>query len=53
LPLDVINKTFKGDRYGEYLPFVPLDADYAGQIRANMPESYYWWMVQAAPEKAS
>src|SRR5271166_26974 len=53
LPLDVINKAFKGDRYGEYLPFVPLDADYAGQIRANMPESYYRWMVPAAPGKAS
>ena len=44
LPLDIVEMTFKGDRYGEYLEDVPRDADYIAQVRAERAPEYYWWV---------
>ena len=44
LPFDFVEKEFLGDRYGEYGPVVPGNADYAVQVRSDMPDSEYWWM---------
>jgi len=44
LPLDIVEMTFKGDRYGEYLDHVPQDADYIAQVRAEQPPQYFWWL---------
>lgn len=35
------NRTFIGDRYGEYASAIPIDADYACQVHLNLPR---WWM---------
>ena len=44
LPVDVIEKAFKGDRYGEYLAEVPRDADYTAQVHADRQADYLWWL---------
>jgi len=44
LPLDIVEMTFKGDRYGEHLDHVPRDADYIAQVRAEQPPQYFWWL---------
>ena len=44
LPFDVVEKQFIGDRYGEYLPFVPINADYVVQVPSGRPDDYYWWL---------
>jgi tetratricopeptide (TPR) repeat protein len=45
LPFDNIEKRFIGDRYGEYLPFVPGNAEYAVQVHSDRPDQYYWWLA--------
>jgi hypothetical protein len=42
LPLTKIEKGLRGDRYGEYLDYVPQDADYTVQVGTN--PSYFWWL---------
>lgn len=44
LPFDVIEKRFNGDRFGEYLSFVPGNAEYAVQLRDGQTDDYYWWL---------
>ena len=44
LPFDVVEKQFKGSRYGEYLPFVPGNAEYAVSVKPDQPANYYWWI---------
>ena len=44
LPFDTIQKKFIGNRYGEYLPFVPRNAEYVVQARSDQPDNYYWWL---------
>jgi tetratricopeptide (TPR) repeat protein len=44
LPFDRVEKRLKGDRYGETLEPVPLDADYVTQIPDKQPEGYCWWL---------
>lgn len=44
LPFDRVEKRFTGDRYGEYLPFVPGNAEYAVQVRSEQSDNYYWWL---------
>lgn len=47
LPIDVIEKRFIGDRYGEYLAFVPGNAEYAVQVKDGQPDDYYWWLRES------
>ncbi len=47
LPFTRIEKGFIGDRYGEGLPYVPVEADFVSQALEADP-SYYWWMKPAA-----
>ncbi len=44
IPVTRIERTFKGDRYGEWLSYVPRDADWVTQTnwRAPWPD-YFWW----------
>jgi hypothetical protein len=46
LPLTRVEKDFIGDRYGEYRPDVPRDADYVAQSRQSSETraDYYWWL---------
>jgi GR25 family glycosyltransferase involved in LPS biosynthesis len=44
LPFDWVEKRFNGNRYGEYLPFVPGNAEYAVQVRSGQTDDYYWWL---------
>jgi hypothetical protein len=41
LKFDTVNKSFKGDRYGEHRGNVPVDADYACQLEPTAP---CWWL---------
>jgi len=47
LPFTRVEHQFTGDRYGEYLPYVPADADWTTQIYPPNASSdeYYWWMA--------
>jgi glycosyltransferase involved in cell wall biosynthesis len=49
LPFDLVEKRFTGDRYGEYLPFIPGNAEYAVQVKDGQADDYYWWLKQAQP----
>jgi len=44
LPFDVVEKRFNGNRFGEYLPFVPGNAEYAVQVPSDLGDDYYWWL---------
>ncbi len=46
-PFDIVERRFNGDRYGEYLPFIPGNAEYAVQVRENEEDAYYWWLQRA------
>ncbi len=46
LPFDMVEKRFLGDRYGEYLPFVPGNAEYVVSARDDQSRDYYWWLEQ-------
>jgi predicted O-methyltransferase YrrM len=49
IPFSKILWEFVGDRYGEYLSFVPRDADWVAQSRWNDPwTGYFWWTVGQA-----
>jgi hypothetical protein len=43
LPFDRIQKRFIGNRYGEYLPFPPGNAEYVVNSRSDQPGDYDWW----------
>jgi len=45
LPLTKVEKSLRGDRHGEYLTYVPQDADYTVQV-GTLP-SYFWWLKRA------
>src|SRR5208283_473793 len=59
LPFDRVENRFIGDRYGEYLPFVPGNAEYAicgqpylaKQARHDDSNDYYWWLTQETGDK--
>lgn len=42
-PFTRIERGFTGDRYGERLPYVPVEADYVSQA-PEADASYYWWL---------
>jgi Glycosyl transferase family 2 len=44
LPVDHVEKGFIGNRYGECLPVVPGNAEYAVQVRSAQSPDYYWWL---------
>jgi len=44
LPFDIVEKRFNGNRYGEYLSFVPGNAEYAVNVHENREDTYYWWL---------
>ena len=44
LPFDIVEKRFNGNRYGEYLPLVPGNAEYAVQTLDGQNDDYYWWL---------
>jgi hypothetical protein len=43
IPFSHIERGFTGDRYGERLPYVPIEADFVAQAR-EADASYYWWV---------
>lgn len=51
LPYDRVDKSFAGNRYGEFQSFVPGNAEYAAQINHELPPEYYWWLpgIEPAP----
>jgi len=53
LPFDVIETGFNGNRYGEFLSFVPGNAEFAAQVKDTEPDEYYWWMAPTPPEDAA
>jgi hypothetical protein len=46
LPFDRIQKRFIGNRYGEYLPFIPGNTEYVVNARSDQPGDYYWWLKE-------
>ena len=52
LPFDTIETGFNGNRYGEFLGFVPGNAEFAAQVKDTEPDEYYWWMAPTPPEDA-
>jgi hypothetical protein len=46
MPFTQIERRFVGDRYGEFLSFVPQDADWTMQSFAPLADSseYFWWL---------
>ncbi len=49
LPFTHIEKSFEGDRYGEYTDRVPHFADFATQTADSAPDGYYWWLAKDVP----
>jgi hypothetical protein len=53
LPFTRIEHGFIGDRYGETLTYVPMEADWT--MQAYMPtalsDDYYWWMRPKRPQE--
>jgi hypothetical protein len=45
LPFTLVERSFQGDRYGEYLDHVPPTADYVAQARDIDSPEYYWWLA--------
>ena len=52
LPFDIVETRFKGSRYGEYLNFVPGNAEYVVSAKDEQPEDYYWWLNAASQDSA-
>jgi len=48
LPFDFVERGFVGDRYGEYLSFIPGNAEYAVQVQDDLPQSACWWLTPIA-----
>lgn len=44
LPIQGVNRTLVGDRYGEIGESVPFGADYVSQVRWDLGDSYFWWL---------
>lgn len=44
LPYTHVEKSFVGDRYGEFRSDVPHGVDFIAQGLINQPADYYWWM---------
>jgi hypothetical protein len=46
LPFTRVEAQFVGDRFGEYLNYVPVDADWTMQTYGPgaMSDEYFWWM---------
>jgi hypothetical protein len=46
IPYSVVVDNFKGDRYGQFLPEVPRDADWSVQVYppARNDPKYFWWI---------
>jgi hypothetical protein len=59
IPFTHVETGFAGDRYGEYLEYVPAHADWCAQAvpKGNLPlHQYFWWIPRpagAAPVPAS
>jgi hypothetical protein len=45
LPYTSVERGFIGDRYGEHLPEIPRNADYATQVQIGREPPYYWWLA--------
>lgn len=48
-PFTHIERSFVGDRYGEYTNIVPRFADFCTQTVENAPSDYFWWLTEKAP----
>ncbi len=46
MPFTKVERQFVGDRYGEYLSYVPQDADWTMQTFApsSTSDGYFWWL---------
>ncbi|MGH1590378.1 hypothetical protein ACRBEV_21115 [Methylobacterium phyllosphaerae] len=44
LPFTHVDPDFNGDRYGEYLPYIPRNADFAVQTDQHSSADYFWWL---------
>ncbi len=51
IPFTHVERGFTGDRYGERLPYVPVEADYVSQA-PEADASYFWWLPLGAAEPA-
>lgn len=49
LPLTGVDRTLRGDRWGETHAPVPADADYAAQVPVWREDGYCWWLGGEAP----
>ena len=49
LPFTRVERSFEGDRYGEYADRVPRFADFAAQTAENAADGYYWWLAEDPP----
>jgi hypothetical protein len=45
MPYTKVENGFVGDRYGEHLPQIPRNVDYAAQVEIDREPDYYWWMA--------
>jgi hypothetical protein len=44
MPFTAVDKSLRGERYGETAVPVPRNADYATQVSCRREASYYWWL---------
>lgn len=53
LPFTRVERRFIGDRYGDYLTYVPAEADWTMQacFPSAPSDDYYWWMHRTAGKK--
>jgi len=52
-PFTRILREFNGDRFGEFLSFVPADADWVTQTRWRDPWPQYFWWLKESDSKSS
>jgi hypothetical protein len=56
LPFTHIETSFIGDRYGEYLDYVPVQAEWCMQAvpTGKIPlDAFYWWLPKRSPPEAA
>jgi len=56
LPFTHVEKSFTGDRFGEYLDYVPIQVDWCMQAVPNgrvPPELFFWWLPKRPPPETA
>lgn len=51
LPFTRVERGFLGDRFGEYLTYVPQEADWTTQAPSVDRDRYYWWLQRKGAGK--